>query len=164
MKPMFPRLAPRIAISAVLSIALFRASAAVLNFNELAVVVNKANSLDSVSSADLRSLMLGEKSKWPDGKRTAAVETAPDSPEKALLLKSVVKMSDAVLKRYYLQAAFTGKEISPPKDVASASALKQFVAGSPGAIGCILASQVDDKVKVLKVDGILPGENGYKLR
>ncbi len=131
---------------------------------ELAVVVNKSNSLDSVTSAELRALMLGEKSRWPDGKRAVAVETAPDSPEKALLLKSVVKMSDAILKRYYLQAAFTGKEVSPPKDVPSSAALKQFVASSPGAIGCILASQVDDKVKVLKVDGMAPGQDGYKLR
>jgi hypothetical protein len=62
-----------------------------------------------------------------------------------------------------MQAAFTGKDIAPPRDVASAAALKQFVAGTPGAIGCILASEVDDSVKVLKVDGNAPGEPGYKL-
>jgi hypothetical protein len=72
-------------------------------------------------------------------------------------------MSDAVLKRYLMHAAFTGQELSAPKEVASAAALKQFVAHTPGAIGCILASEVDDTVKIIKVDGAAPGEVGYKL-
>jgi hypothetical protein len=131
---------------------------------ELAVVVNKSISLETLSASDLRLMILGEKSKWPDGKPVIAVETSPESAEKALQLKTVFKMSDAALKRYYMQAAFTGKDIAPPKEVASAAALKQFVAHTPGAIGCILASDADDSVKVLKVDGAAPGEPSYKLR
>ena len=131
---------------------------------ELAVVVHKSTTVDAVSSGDLRLMILGEKSKWPDGKKVTAIETPLDSPERALLLKTVCKMTDAVLKRYYMHAAFTGTEISAPKEVASSEALKQFVARTPGAIGCILASDVDDTVKVLKVDGAAPGEAAYKLR
>jgi hypothetical protein len=131
---------------------------------ELAVVVNKSVSLETVSASDLRLMILGEKSKWPDGKPVIVVETSPESAEKALQLKTVFKMSDAALKRYYMQAAFTGKDILPPKELASAAALKQFVARTPGAIGCILASDADDTVKVIKVDGAAPGEPGYKLR
>jgi len=63
-----------------------------------------------------------------------------------------------------MQLAFTGKDVVMPRDVSSAAALKKFVAGNPGAVGCILASEVDDSVKVLKVDGAAPGEPGYKLR
>ena len=79
-------------------------------------------------------------------------------------MKVVFKMSDAALKRYYMQAAFTGKDILPPPELPTAAALKQFVARTPGAIGCILASDVDNTVTVLKVDGAAPGEAGYKLR
>jgi ABC-type phosphate transport system substrate-binding protein len=130
---------------------------------ELAVVVNKANTLETIGSADLRLMILGEKTKWPDGKKVMPVQTSLESPEGALLLKVVFKMSEAVLKRYYMQAAFTGKDIVPPADVRSAAALKQFVARTPGAIGCILATDVDATVTVLKVDGAAPGEAGYKL-
>jgi hypothetical protein len=131
---------------------------------DLAVVVNKSISLETVTASDLRLMILGEKSKWPDGKNVIAVQAPPESAEKTLQLKTVCKMSDAVLKRYYMQAAFTGKDIALPRDVASAAAVKQFVARTPGAIGCILASDVDDSVKILKVDGSAPGEPGYKLR
>ena len=130
----------------------------------LAVVVNKSTSLETISVSDLRLMIIGEKTKWPDGKAVVPVETMPDSPDKVLQLKVVMKMTEAGLKRYYMQAAFTGKEISPPKDLASATALKQFVARTPGAVGCILASSVDDTVKVLKVDGAAPGEPSYKLQ
>lgn len=151
----------------VISIALFVRSGVCSAANEppeLAVVVNKSVPLETLSASDLRLMILGEKAKWPDGKSVVAVQTGPESTEKALQLKTVFKMSDAVLKRYYMQAAFTGKDIAPPKDVASAAALKQFVARTPGAIGCILASEVDDSVKIIKVDGSAPGEPGYKLR
>jgi ABC-type phosphate transport system substrate-binding protein len=131
---------------------------------DLAIVVNKSTTLDTLSSADLRSMFLGEKTKWPDGKKVTPVQTSAQSPERALLLKVVFKMSDPVLKRYYMQAAFTGKETLPPAELASAAALKQFVARTPGAIGCIMASDVDNTITVLKVDGAAPGEAGYKLR
>jgi hypothetical protein len=131
---------------------------------DLAVVVNKGISLDALSASDVRVMILGEKSKWPNGTAVVAVQTAPDSPGRLLQLKAVNKMTDAALQRYYMQALFVGKEIAQPKEVASAAALKQFVAHTPGAIGCILASEVDDSVKVLKVDGASPGDPGYKLR
>jgi hypothetical protein len=131
---------------------------------DLAVIVNKSVTLETLSASDLRQMILGEKSKWADGKSVIVVQAPPESAEKALQLKAVCKMSDAVLKRYYMQAAFTGKDISLPKDVASAAAVKQFVARTPGAIGCIFASDADDSVKILKIDGSAPGEAGYKLR
>jgi ABC-type phosphate transport system substrate-binding protein len=131
---------------------------------DLAIVVNKSTTIDTVSSADLRALFLGEKTKWPDGKKVTPVQTSAQSPERALLLKVVYKMSDPVLKRYYMQAAFTGKDVLPPAEFPTAAALKQFVARTPGAIGGILASDVDNTVTALKVDGAAPGEAGYKLR
>src|SRR5580658_5070065 len=63
---------------------------------ELAVVVHKSTGIDAINSGDLRLMILGEKSKWPDGKKVTPVETAPDSPERVLLLKAVCKMTDAV--------------------------------------------------------------------
>jgi ABC-type phosphate transport system substrate-binding protein len=130
---------------------------------ELAVVVNKSTAVSTISTSELRQMMLGEKTKWSDGKKVLTVETAPDSPEKALLLKAVIKMNDSMLKRYQMHAAFTGQELSPPKEVGSSGALKEFVARTPGAIGCILAADVDDTVTVIKVDGAAPGEPAYKL-
>ena len=100
---------------------------------DLAIVVNKSTTLDTVSLADLRSMLLGEKTKWPDGKKVTPVETSPQSPERALLLKAVLKMSDAVLKRYYMQAAFTGKDVLPPPELPSGQIIERVhLMGSSG--------------------------------
>lgn len=131
---------------------------------DLAVVVNKANAPETVELGELRQMILGDRLKWRSGQNVLSVETPPDSRERALLMKTVYRMTDSALKRYYMLATFNGKEVVQPRDVNSAAALKKFVAANPGAVGCILASDVDDSVKVLKVDGASPGEPGYKLR
>jgi hypothetical protein len=147
-----------------ITLILLGASCACYAAEDMAVVVNKSVSLDTLSASDVRVMILGEKQKWPDGKAVIAVEAPAESPERAMQLKTVNKMTDAALKRYYMLAAFKGKDTTPPKDLASAAALKLFVASNPGAIGCIFASEVDASVKVLKVDGVAPGDPAYKLR
>jgi ABC-type phosphate transport system substrate-binding protein len=131
---------------------------------ELAVVVNKSNTLESIGSAQLRLMLMGELTRWPDGKAVTPVQTSLESPEGVLVLKVIYKMTPASLKRYYMQATFVGKDIAQPAGVTSANALKQLVARTPGAVGCILASEVDKSVTVLKVDGSAPGDAGYKLK
>jgi hypothetical protein len=130
----------------------------------LAVVVNKSTLPETVELGELRQMILGEKVKWRDGGTVIAVQTPPNSPEREMVMKTVYRMSDPALRRYYMLATFNGKELVMPRDVNSAAALKKFVATNPGAVGCIFASEVDDTVKVLKVDGAAPGDPGYKLR
>jgi hypothetical protein len=131
---------------------------------ELAVVVNKSRMPDTADLGELRQMILGDRLRWSDGEGVVAVETPADSPQRAMMLRTVFKMNDAALRRYYMLATFNGKDVVMPREVSSANALKKFVAGNPGAVGCIFASEVDDTVKILKVDGAAPGEPGYKLR
>ena len=140
------------------------AGAALAQNDDLAVIVNKANTIDNVTAAELRSIALGDKAKWPDGRAVIRIVTPPESNETASMLRSVYHMSDAALRRYYLLAAFNGKEIMQAKEAASAAAAKQLVAQTPGAIACIRAADVDSTVKVVKVDGVAPGDSAYKLR
>jgi hypothetical protein len=131
---------------------------------QLAIVVNKSTVPENVDIGELRQMILGEKLRWRDGPNVIVVQTPADTAERALTMKTIYRMTDPALKRYYMLAAFNGKEVGMPRDVNSAAALKKFVATNPGAIGCILASEVDASVKLLKVDGESPGAPGYKLR
>ena len=49
------------------------------------------------------------------------------------------------------------------KTAPSAAVVKALVSQTPGAIGIVRASQVDTSVNVVKLDGVTPGEPGYKL-
>jgi hypothetical protein len=73
-------------------------------------------------------------------------------------------MSEAQYNRFFMQAVFAGKLNEAPRVIPSASAMKAIAANWPGAVTYILASQVDDSVKALRIDGLLPSDPGYPLK
>jgi ABC-type phosphate transport system substrate-binding protein len=135
----------------------------------IVVIVNSSNPVDNLSMGELKKLFLSDRSRWDTGKAVAPVMLSAGAPERTSFLKAVCGMSDADLSKYFMQAAFTGKSATPPKEVSSASAVKSFVAGSPGAIGFVKASDFhgdgsDGGVKSVKIDGAAASDPGYKLR
>lgn len=134
----------------------------------IVVIVNAANPVDNLSTAELKKLFLSDRSHWDTGKSVAPVMVT-GSLERAAFLKTVCRMSDADFSKYFLQAAFTGKSATPPKEVPSVAALKSFIVSSPGAIGFVKALDFhgdgsDGGVKAVKIDGLAAADPGYKLR
>ena len=130
----------------------------------LAIVVNKTNPVENLSSNDLRSLLLGEQRTWAHGRRVTIVMREPGQPERLAVLKAVCRMTDSDYIRYFMQAQFSGDLQSTPKVLATVEGMRKFVFNVPGAVGYVRANEVDASVKVVRIDGRLPGETGYKLR
>jgi len=133
------------------------------------VIVNSSNPVDSLSMADLKKLFLSDRSRWDTGKSVAPVMVTAGSPERTAFLKLVCGMSDAEFGKYFLQAAFTGKSATPPKEVSSSQSVKTTVAASPGAIGFVKAADFhgdgsDGGVKAVKIDGALASDPAYKIK
>jgi ABC-type phosphate transport system substrate-binding protein len=135
----------------------------------IVVIVNQANPVQNVSMAELRKIFLSDRNRWDTGKNIAPVIAAPGAAERVAFLKIVCGMRDAEFSRFFLQAAFTGKDVTPPREVLSSRDVKGIVAASPGAIGFIRALDFhgdgsDGGVKAVKVEGLLASDPGYKLR
>ncbi|MBI5023578.1 MAG: substrate-binding domain-containing protein [Candidatus Omnitrophica bacterium] len=130
---------------------------------EIAIIVNKANAIEDVSFNDLVRIFKIEKKLWDDGKQIYIVGRGSQSAVKEAVLKMVYKMDENELKKFWLTKIYQGDITSFPKIFTSDQSLKTFVRQVPNAVGYIDASYADDSVKILKVDGKLPGENGYKL-
>jgi len=133
----------------------------------IVVIVNSANPADNLTMAELKKLFLSDRSRWDTGKAVAPVMVGAGAPERTAFLKTTCGMNDADFSKYFLQAAFTGKSATPPKEVGNASAVKSFVASSPGAIGFMKASDLpagDTTVKAVKVDGAAASDPGYKIK
>ena len=135
----------------------------------IVVIVNNSNPVDNLSMGELKKLFLSDRSRWDTGKAVAPVMLTPGAAERTSFLKAVCGMSDADLSKYFMQAAFTGKSATPPKEVGSAGAVKAFVSSSPGAIGFVKALDFhgdgsDGGIKAVKVDGAAAGDAGYKLK
>lgn len=157
-----------LAVATALSSAFFAHPAEAAG-DPIVVIVNAANPVDNLSLGELKKLFLSDRSRWDTGKAVAPVMPAPGAPERTAFLKTVCGMNDADLGKYFLQAAFSGKSATPPKEVGSASALKAFVGTSPGAVGFVKALDFhgdgsEGAIKAVKVDGLTAGESAYKLR
>jgi ABC-type phosphate transport system substrate-binding protein len=129
----------------------------------LAIVVNRSNPLTEISLADLRRVFRGQRSRWSNGRRVTLVMRDPGAPERTAILQSLYGLEEEQYRRTYLQAVFSGEATDAPKTLASSNGVLRFVYNVPGAIGYVRARDVDASVKMLRVDGRLPGESGYRL-
>jgi hypothetical protein len=132
--------------------------------SDLAIVVNASCSLDNVSSAELAKIFKAEKSKTPEGAKFLIGVRETGSAERKAALEAIYHMTDAEYEKFFLQATFAGTVTAAPKVLAGAGAARLFVAGSPGAICYLRASEADSSVKVVKVDGKAPGDPGYPIK
>ena len=117
--------------------------------DEVDVVVNKSNNIGPLSREEVRRIFVGEKSSWPGGKRITVLMLALDQPERAVILREVLKMNESDYTKYFLQAAFTGHVEAAPKELPSAEQMKARLAANPNAIGYLKKEYVDNSVKVL---------------
>jgi phosphate transport system substrate-binding protein len=131
---------------------------------DLAIIVNRSNPIDNLSVAELRKLFLAQQTHWSDRRRVTLVMLQPGQPEREFVLRVIYRMTESSLDRYFLHAQYTGEIESMPKLLASAAGARKFIVNVPGAIGYVRLSEVDGSVKVVKVDGHMPGESGYPLK
>ena len=129
----------------------------------LAIVVNRSNPTNNLSFGELRKIFLGERNHWPNGHRIAVVMLNYGQPERQTVLRLVYRMDEDGYQDHVLRGMFRGDVLVAPKTLASTEILRKFVFNAPGAIGYLRASDVDDSVKVVRIDGLLPEEEDYRL-
>ncbi len=122
--------------------------------HHMAVVVNKANSVQNVTSAHLAGIVKGDVKKWPDGRNVVLVLHGASSGE-MVTLEHLTKMTDAEVKALLASHKDSIHMVATDADVID------VVAATPGAIGFVEERSITDRVTVVKVDGKLPMESGY---
>jgi hypothetical protein len=130
---------------------------------DLAIVVNPNTPVTDLSFAELRQVFLGERQYWTPAMPVVLLIRAPVALEREAVLKIIYEMSEAQFKQYWIAKIFRAESTSPPKIVYSNDTANQLVGSIPGAIAFVGPTEVGPGVKVLKIDGRLPGEPGYRL-
>ncbi len=129
---------------------------------DVAVVVNPNNAVSNLTVAELRQLFGGEKRSWPGGTTVKLFVRAPGTRERMTLLK-LLGRSESDYRQYWTSQVFRGEVQAEPVALPSNGMQKEAVAAFPGAIVLVTARDVKSGMKVVKVDGRLPGEAGYPL-
>jgi ABC-type phosphate transport system substrate-binding protein len=132
--------------------------------DDVAIVVRPDVPIDDLSFADVRKLFLGERQFWPKNLRVTLLIRAPTTRERDVVLKEIYQMSEAQFRQYWISKVFRADVSTGPKIVYSGEMATELVSAIPGAVAFLPASKVTKDLKVLRINGRLPGEKGYPLR
>ena len=139
------------------------APARILPQDSLAIIVNRTNPVENLSFADLRQYFLGARTRWPNGRLVRIVMREPPQPERDAVLRLIYDMREQDFHTHFLRAKFTGEALEEPRLLDTASRVINFVFLQPGAIGYVRAGEAAPSVKIVRVDGLMPGDANYKL-
>lgn len=140
------------------------AAAAVEDAIDVAIVVKPEVPVDNLSMADVRKVFMGERQYWNSGMRVTLLVRAPVARERSIVLDKLYEMTEAQYRQYWISKVFRADAATGPKIVYTNDMAVELVKAIPGAVAFVDAKKVPAGLKVLKVDGKLPGEKGYPLR
>src|SRR5262245_44751448 len=132
--------------------------------NDVAVIVNPSNPVDSISFLELRKLFAGDRQSWAGGLPVFVLVRAPQARERDVLLNQVLRMNESEYKQYWIKKVYSGEALREPLALQSNGMQLEAVRAEKGGIAIIKMTDIRQGVKVLKLDGHLPGTEGYPLK
>lgn len=131
--------------------------------SDIAVVVSPRNAVSSLSLGDLRKIFGGAKRTWPGGTPIRLLVRPPGARERSALLH-LLQMSESDYKRHWTEQVYRGESQSEPLVLSSLGMIKEAMTVYDGAIALIDRRDVKEWMKVVRIEGHLPGEENYVLR
>jgi len=131
---------------------------------DVAIIVRPDVPVDNVTFAEVRKLLLGDRQFWSSSLRVTLLVRAPGAREREVILKTVYQMSEAQFRQYWIAKVFRAEAASGPRVVFSNEMAAELTSAIPGALAFLESDQVPKGLKVLKINGKLPGEKDYPLR
>lgn len=154
---------PTLLLTACLLFTRLAAVGTMQSAGDIAVVVNADVPVDNLTIGELRRLLLGDREFWPSSVRITLLIRAPVARERDVVLKNVCQMTEAQFRQHWIGKVFRAETPSAPRIVYSSEMAVDMASRSPGAITFVEVSQVRKGLKLVKIDGRLPGEKGYLL-
>lgn len=131
---------------------------------DVAVVVHPGVPTDNLTLEEVRKILRAERQFWSSDLRVTLLIRAPVARERDVVLKTIYQMTEARFRQYWVAKVFRAEATAGPKIVYSNEMATELVGALPGSIAFVDAAQVPKMLKVLKINGRLPGEKEYPLR
>jgi hypothetical protein len=114
---------------------------------DVVLVANEGVQISEITDADLRGIFLGTRTRFADGSHAVPV-TLKGGAAHEVFLKKHVGEGPEEFRSQWRKVVFTGQG-SMPKAFDSESALIEYIAATPGAIGYVSRISSQDRVKSL---------------
>ena len=124
---------------------------------QIAVIVPQTHTAETVSQAELARIYQRRQRFWSNGAKIVPFNLMADHPVRHQFSLHIFNRLPEDMRDYWNTQYFQG--VSPPYALASAEAVIQFVASTPGAIGYVPARLVNGHVEVprqVKILMLLP--------
>ncbi|NOY84409.1 MAG: hypothetical protein GXO96_06250 [Nitrospirae bacterium] len=131
---------------------------------DIALVAHPTVPVDNLSFVQARKILLGNHQYWSPDLRVTLLIRAPVARERDLLLKKFYEMSEPQFRQHWISKIFRAETTSGPKVVFSSDMALELLVLIPGSITFVRADQVPKGLKVIQIDGRLPGDPGYSLQ
>lgn len=132
--------------------------------SDIAIIVHPDVPFENVTFDELRRLVLGDRQFWNSNLRVTLLLRAPVARERDVVLKKIYQMTESQYRQYWIGKVFRAESTAGPKTVYSSSMAITLVGSIPGALTFIDVAEVPRDLKILRVNGLLPGEPGYPLQ
>jgi ABC-type phosphate transport system substrate-binding protein len=116
----------------------------------MVVIAHPGTSEETIPRASLRAIVGMRLHRWPQDTPVKVFVLADDATEHATFSKTVLQVFPHQLRMAWDRQVFSGQG-QYPEQVASAQEMLSRVAATPGAIGYVKASEVNQYVRVLKI-------------
>lgn len=119
-------------------------------FAEVAVIVNKTNSVTTVKKSVLERYFFRKTTKWDSGVEVMPIDLRATDPARVEFSDSFLGRSPREVEVYWISQSLVGGK-SAPEVVNNSMLVKKYVASDSGAIGYINITDLDDSVKQVAV-------------
>ncbi len=130
---------------------LFLFSWAEASFSQVAVIAHKSVPVDTINKSELLDFYTADIKKWINGDRVIVNDLKPKGEVKKIFYKFLGK-TPSRMKSIWLKSMLSG-EGDPPEAMKSEEEMLQKIAATPGAIGFLSHTKVNNNVKTLIVIG-----------
>lgn len=103
------------------------------------IVVNPANPRTTLDRKFVEDAFLKRATRWPDGVAIHPVDLSPSSPVRRRFSEEVLARSVAIVRIYWQQHIFAGRDVPPPELDTDADVV-QYVLKRDGGIGYVSAA------------------------
>lgn len=128
----------------------------------LVLVTATKTALQNLSSGDLRQLFLGESIRDQANQKLVALNQLPGSAERTLFDSRILGLSQDEMARYWIDQKVRGLK-GPPRNLAPPQMVARVVERFPGAVSYLKPEHVIAGLRMVRIDNIEPGADGYVL-
>jgi len=118
---------------------------------DLMFIVGSKSPINRISKKDVKSIFIGEKTKWSDGQKIVVIDYKRGVEIKNTFCRSILKISQIQLYKKCIKASLLGKG-SKLVLISSKQEAIDLISKEPRAIGYLGQSEtIDNRVKIIKV-------------